>query len=505
VGSRTPLRLTNDPADDRDPAWSPNGRNVALASHRDGNWEIYVEDVNNPQNIQRMTYDLSFQGHPAWSPDGEWLVYESYQGNNLDVYIMKADLSQPALRLPGNSDQPDFSPSWSPDGRRIAFISWRDGNQDIYVFSLNDQTTVNLTATPDRDEDTPTWSPDGKWIAYSAIDGGLEKVFVKAVDQPDSSAQVIAVGHNPSWSPDGSSLVFAVDSPEDNSTQLIADPFAGTGGITPIIPVQLGATQPVWTAAPLPQAMVNSGGLGPAVPGPLFVEQEQRFDGDAPYKFNSITDVQVQSAFLSDRVNDSFNALRQRALQQIGWDFLGKLDDAFWPLDRAPQPGEERRSWHMAGRAFSITRSSLLGFPAPVEVVREDLGVDTYWRVYVRVSDDAQTGQLGEPLRQMPWNFAAADQGDVQAYDQGGRRVDQMPEGYFVDFTAIAADYDWDRAAAGTDWRANSNSRNFWEFERHDGLSWYEAMRELYSDSQLGGFAPTATPLPTLIPTASGS
>src|SRR5690606_24445870 len=93
VGSRTPLRLTNSPADERDPAWSPDGRKLAYASRQDGNWEIYIYDVASGEST-RMTYDLSFQGGPTWSPDGEWLAYESYQGNNLDIDVMRVDGTQ---------------------------------------------------------------------------------------------------------------------------------------------------------------------------------------------------------------------------------------------------------------------------------------------------------------------------------------------------------------------------------------------------------------------------
>ena len=148
----------------------------------------------------------------------------------------------------------------------------------------------------------------------------------------------------------------------------------------------------------------------------------------------------------------------------------------------------------MTGRAVSVTRNAIVGFPPPLEVLREDVDVETYWRILVRVSDDAQSGQLGEPLRHLPWDFASRTAGDVQAYDQGGRFRDEVPQGYYIDFTQLAADYGWLRVPAGRDWRANSNTINYWSLQKRDGLSWFEAMREIYTEDQLGSFVPTVTP-----------
>jgi TolB protein len=491
VGSRTPIRITNSPYDERDPAWSPDGRRLAYASRQDGNWELYIYELASGTTT-RMTYDLSFQGGPSWSPDGDWLVYESYQGNNLDLYVMRVDGSQPPMRLPGSSEAPDFSPAWSPDGRRIAFVSWRDGNQDIYVFNLNDQSVVNITNTPTRHEDYPAWHPDGTLIAFSAVENGIETIFVKSADDPDSPAQPLFGGRAPSWSPDGASIIFTTDVAD--GAQIIASPFAGSGAVTTVLPAPRGTTGVVWTAQPLPPQLVNSGGLPPARTEPLYIEQVTERPIDPPFALNNIG-VNVENAALSDRVNDSFIALRQAVLEAAGWDFLGRLDDAFWPLERPPEPGVERRNWLMTGRAFSVTRNSIIGFPPPLEVVREDLGVDTLWRLYVRVADSAQSGQLGEPLRRMPWDFASRTQGDVEAYDQGGRLRSTMPAGYYIDFTTLAEDYGWERVPAGSDWRRNSNTINFWSFRKTDGLDWYSAMREIYAPGPLVNFAPTAAPL----------
>ena len=149
----------------------------------------------------------------------------------------------------------------------IAFVSWRDGNQDIYIFSLDNPTdaaSINLTNTPDRHENYPVWSPDGKYIAYSALDEGIEKVFVKDVDNLQSPAQVITRGRTPAWSPEGSSLIAAVDSQE--GTQFVATPFTSAGITTLVVGAPERATAPVWTGRPLPAALMSSGGLPSGVP-----------------------------------------------------------------------------------------------------------------------------------------------------------------------------------------------------------------------------------------------
>jgi TolB protein len=499
VGSLTPIRIVNSPEDDRDPAWSNDGMRLAYASRQeDSNWDLYIYDLITGETT-RMTYNLAFEGRPKWSPDDAFLVYEVYQsGTHLDIFVMRSDGSETPVPL-AVSDSADFSPTWSPDGRRIAFVSWRDGNQDIYVVSLDDGSVFNLTNTPNRHEDYPAWSPDGTVLAYSAVEAGSETVFIKPVDDPNAEAAAFRRGRTPAWSPDGSSIVFAVDSSE--GALITAAPYIEAGVTTEVIQARKGATLPVWTSAPLPSTLVNAGGLPLAVETPLYEEQVVSTNDDPPYGLGPIFNVDgVEPAVLSDRVNDSFNALRQQVNDASGVDFLGTLSDALWSLDRRPEPGVPNRNWHRTGRAFSFNRIQA-GFPPPFEVVREDSDLATYWRVFVRVADEAQTGQLGEPLRHMPWDFSAALAGDVEAYDQGGKLRDTLPDGYYVDLTQIAADYKWERVAAGQDWRANRNVINYWTFRQTDGLDWINAMRELYTAAQLGAWMPTPTPAP--IPTAT--
>ena len=85
AGDKQLIRLVSQPADDRDPAISPDGQDLAFASHRDGNWEIYR--LNFASGLAaRLTFTTTYDGAPAWSPDGQQIVFESYREGNLDLY-----------------------------------------------------------------------------------------------------------------------------------------------------------------------------------------------------------------------------------------------------------------------------------------------------------------------------------------------------------------------------------------------------------------------------------
>lgn len=516
VGQGGPLRLTNSPADERDPAWSPDGARLAFASNREGNWELYVLEIASG-TISRLTYTPGFEGAPTWSPDGAYLAYEGYNDTtqDLDIYIISSDparaTGEGALRAtytPG----PDIEPAWSPGGRQIAFSSWRTGNQDILVLSLDagggDALAVNLTNTAGINENYPAWSHDGTRIAYSGVVEGVEGVYVIPADEPGATPQLVGRGKMPAWAPNDGSIAYLLDiGSVPVRTQILAGTVSSFGAATDAIALQDRAADPHWTAQPLPAPLVASGGVpaGPDTAGALYVEVENP-NQNGLYGMALLNTVAAPQPYLSDRVNDSFEALRLRALSAIGYDFLGTLEDAFWHQDRPPEPGEPRENWHYAGRAIAFDRNLIYaGPPAPVEIVREDREVSTYWRVFVRAAEAGQNGALGEPLRALPWDFAARSSGDVADYERGGRLKSAVPPGYYVDLTLLAEDFGWERVPARRAWQSNFSAVQYWELVKTDGLTWDAAMRELYTAEELRNFfvAATSVPAPPPLPTAT--
>ena len=481
-----PLRLTDHPADDRSPVWSPDGQRIAFSSRRDGNWELYIMDVAS-REIDRLTYDPAFEGAPTWSPDGQWLAYEAYYAGNLDIYLVKADGSEGPYPVT-HSPYPDYAPAWSPASaqRELAYISLRGGNPDVYVLSLddpNENRAVNLTTSAGVVENAARWSADGSRLLYGTVEDGTPLI---AVSEPAGGPAVVAQGHSPAWSPTGDRIAFLSD--RAGGALLSLSRLDGWASTPQSLSLPAAATGLDWTSSSITDlAAMDLPAVREAVPPYEEALVVPPVDGsDPPYRVINLQPlgISADSPHLSDRVDGSFYALKEAVRQAAGWDFLAQLDSLFWEdLSRPAEPGQDFRNWHKAGRAFDIMQSYAQGTPPQIELVPETVDGNLYWRLYVRCA--VQDGSCGEPLKALPWDFQARFSGDVNAYEGGGRLRADIPAGYYVDFTRLASLYGWQRVPSASSWRSNWTGILFWQYEKRDGLDWWSAMRELYAEQAL--------------------
>lgn len=486
-----PVRLTNGPWDDRDPAISPQGDRLVFSSNRNGHWDLFVFDLVSGTTRQ-LTDTAGFEGHPTWSPDGVWVAYESYENGDFDIWILPVSLDQAPIRLT-NHPAKDSDPDWDPQGRRIAFISDRDGSPDVFIAALDkpDDRFFNLTRSDNEIEHDPAFSPDGNQILYSSDTFGIPSVLVQTIDPEIQSAAVRGNGHNAVWSPDGQLILSILDSPQES--QLIAFSALPDVIVQSGLPILRNVQAVSWTGVEISLNQEVIAASSEPDPSLFEVQIATQDESLGRMGISDLPNVNAPNASLSDAVDEAFNALRMCALLELGWDFLSNLDYAFTGLNDPLPPGLEYDDWLFTGRAFSFSLSTVQA--GWVEVVREEFEGQTYWRVFVRAS--RQDGTLGAPLRERPWDFDARFEGTGQAYDQGGELKEYIPTGYYVDFTQMAHDYGFDRLPALPNWRTYYHGAHFNEFVYRDGLDWQQAMLQLYPAEALITPTPFRTPTPT--------
>jgi hypothetical protein len=201
-------RLTNTPATDRNPRWSPDGSQVMFTTFAEQSTELAVVSVQGGALTQLTTLGNASNGD--WSPDSTRIVYEQLVGTNREVFIINADGTNP-VQLTDNPAN-DSEPVWSPDGSRIAFISDREGSRDLYTMNA-DGSDVQRVYVSSTDEASPAWSPDGSQIAFATERSGNTEIYIIPAAGGDAVRLTsnAATDRMPAWSPDGSQIVFVSD------------------------------------------------------------------------------------------------------------------------------------------------------------------------------------------------------------------------------------------------------------------------------------------------------
>ena len=229
IDGKTITQITDDPASDMMPSFSPDGRQVAFTSNRAGNWDIWVVPVAGGKPMQ-LTNSTAQDLHPSWSPDGRHIVYSALSSRSGLWELVLVNVSNPSTpHFLGDGRFPEFS----PDGTKIAFQRARQrGTRQFSIWTVdfaNGQTSraTEIVAAANAAVITPTWSPDGRKLAFATVvnpgaegdaSHGAATLWVVNIDGTGKSNLTNDRFTNvqPVWSPDGRIYFVSNRSGSDN-------------------------------------------------------------------------------------------------------------------------------------------------------------------------------------------------------------------------------------------------------------------------------------------------
>ena len=192
----TLTRLTFAPGWDLNPVWTPDGRQVAFASDRDGTPHLYLKAADGAGAVERLTESENDQYPYAFTPDGRQLVFLEMQ--NLDLVVLSLEGSPEPLLATEFSER---NGEISPDGLWLAYESNASGQYEIYVRpfpNVEDGQWLISNGGGTR----PLWAPDGRELFYLAPGRRLMAVPVEPVEPVET------VQTEPSFAPGNAEEVF---------------------------------------------------------------------------------------------------------------------------------------------------------------------------------------------------------------------------------------------------------------------------------------------------------
>ncbi len=240
-------RITDNTVVDASPTWSPDGRQIAYRSRRDGSADLFIMDTDgtNSRNLIKDPVDSIFDDfYPRWNPERDliamytdrfyspavgcaWhrIAYMPVSGGKDNIVVLEAHLTEQETL------------TWSPDGSSIVYSSRCNFGleQSIELFSWNiDTDEVTQLTNSGHVNSTPTYSPDGRFLAYHSsredtVDGGDVFVLDLETGEEFNLTNHPGADSQPTWSPDGSQIAFV--SNRDGNDEVYVINIDGTNAV----------------------------------------------------------------------------------------------------------------------------------------------------------------------------------------------------------------------------------------------------------------------------------
>ncbi len=224
------------------PQLSPDGKRLtaAIVDPQNGNQDLWLYELARGLRT-RFTVDPADERSPAWSPDGSHIVFCSNRKGHFNLYQKAASgVGSEELLLESNLDK--FATSWSPDGQFLLYDTVEPkSKRDLWVLPLTGDRKPFQFLQTEFTEANGQFSPDGRWIAYSSDESGRNEIYVMPFPGPGGKRQIsTSGGSHPKWRGAGREIFYLAP---DN--KLMAAEVSGQGAT-----LEVGAVRSLFEVRP---------------------------------------------------------------------------------------------------------------------------------------------------------------------------------------------------------------------------------------------------------------
>lgn len=184
---------------------------IAFICDYTGNPDLFLQSfdaekglIGKPQQI--FATHLATQGTPTFSPDGKQIAFVSNKDGSPRIYMM--DIPEPGASiknirpfLVSKMNRDNTAPTWSPDGTKIAYCSNTQGTRQIWIYDFETNQEQQITSGGSHKEN-PTWGPNSLHLIFNST-GNICDLYLINLNQPEAVKITKGTGDKrfPCWEP----------------------------------------------------------------------------------------------------------------------------------------------------------------------------------------------------------------------------------------------------------------------------------------------------------------
>ena len=213
------VQLTDDPAREERPVFTPDG-DIRFIRFQSGVPRSFVMGGDGQNQRRETSVDGLMNG--VWSPDGKKVVFYK-EGDETGASFLGDANGTNQVRLPF----PMGNMAWSADSSTIV-VQYGNPDADIYLYTVATGETKPVVVSPAFDAD-PSFSPDGKTIVFVSDRDGNTDIYRQDIDGSNIRRLTNHPAHDefPTFSPDGTQIVFNSNREEENFDVYIMNAHGG--------------------------------------------------------------------------------------------------------------------------------------------------------------------------------------------------------------------------------------------------------------------------------------